>query len=124
HRIGLDAAALEDLVVRSLVTAEADLEALLVAVEGVRVLHDELAHPDQAGARTRLVAALRAEVVPLLRQLPVRLQLRAVERARLLVRHREDVRAAAAVRQVEELGDAQPAGLLPELRSEERRVGK
>ena len=54
-------------------------------------------------------------MIPLLRQLPVRLQLGAVERERFLVRHREDVRAAAAVREVEELGDAQPAGLLPQL---------
>ena len=45
------------------------LEPGLVAVERVRVLHDELADAEQAAARARLVAVLRLEVVPGLRQL-------------------------------------------------------
>src|SRR5207249_10984944 len=78
-RVVLESAALEDRVVRGLVCAEARLEALLVAVERIRVLHDELADPDQAAPRARLVAVLGLEVVPGLRQLPVALQLPRVE---------------------------------------------
>src|SRR5256885_3671441 len=48
------------------------------------VLHDELAHAQQPAARPRLVALLRREVVPELRQLLVRLQLPRVEGHRLL----------------------------------------
>ena len=95
--------------------AEAPLEPLLVAVERVRVLHDELAHADEAAARPRLVADLRLEVVEDLRQLPVRRDLARVEGDRLLVRHRQDERAAHAVLQLQELGDVVAAARLPEL---------
>ena len=105
HRDGLDPAALEDPVVRALVLLEAHLEAGLVAVERVGVLHDELPHPQQPTPGTRLVTALRLEVVERLRQVAVRAELREVKRHRLLVRHREDEVAAAAVLQPEELGD-------------------
>src|SRR3954454_23789243 len=121
HHVRLESATLEDAVVRLLVTAEALLEPVLVAVERVCVLHDELAHAQEPAARPRLVAFLRAEVVPLLRQLPVRLQLRAVQRERLLVRHREDVWPAAAILEPEELRDAEPPRLLPELGRREHR---
>ena len=87
----LEAAALEDSLVRALVRLEADVEAGLVAVEGVRVLHHELADAEQAASGTRLVAVLRLEVVPGLRQLPVALELHRVEGERLLVREREHV---------------------------------
>ena len=73
---------------------EARVEAGLVAVERVRVLHDELADAEQAAARPRLVAVLRLEVVPELRQLPVALELARVEGDRLLVRQRQDELAA------------------------------
>ena len=71
----LDAAALPDPLVGAPVRLEADVEAGLVAVERVRVLHDELADAQEAAAGPRLVSVLRLEVVPGLRQLPVALQL-------------------------------------------------
>ena len=48
-----------------------DVEPLAVAVERVRVLHDELARPQHAGARPRLVALLDLEVVEDQRQVAV-----------------------------------------------------
>ena len=91
------------------------VEPRLVAVERVRVLHDELADAEQPVARPGLVALLRLEVVEHLRQLPVRLQLRRVERERLLVTHRQDERAPAGVLQVEEDRNLDPARALPQL---------
>ena len=49
------------------------------------------------GARTRLVAVLRLEVVEHLRQVAVRLDLARVEGHRLLVRHRQDELAVVAI---------------------------
>ena len=66
-----------------------ELEALFqpfgVSIERIRVLHDELAHSQEPGARPRLVALLCAEVVPALRELFVRLDLPRVEGHRLFV---------------------------------------
>src|SRR5205823_3128245 len=70
---------------------------------------------EQGAAGTRLVAVLRLKVVPDLRQLPVRADLSPVEGDRLLVGERENVVAARAVLQAEELGDRDPSGRLPEL---------
>ena len=67
--VRLEAAALEHALVRLGVAVEARVEPRLVAVERVRVLHDELAHAEEPAARPRLVALLRREVVPGLRQL-------------------------------------------------------
>ena len=115
HLLRLDAAALEDPVVGGAVPLERLVRALLVAVERVGVLHDELADAEQAATRTRLVAVLRLEVVPELRQLLVRLDLTRVERERLLVRQRQDEPPAGAVGDVEDLRDLVAAGRLPEL---------
>ena len=87
----------------------------LVTVERVGVLHDELAQPDQPGARPRLVAFLDREVVEHLRQLPVALQLARVEGDRLLVRQRQHVVGALAILEAEELLDVVAPGLLPQL---------
>ena len=95
--------------------AEALVEPGLVAVERVAVLHDELAEAEQTTTRARLVAVLRLEVVPDLRQIPVRADLSPVEGDRLLVRERQDVVAARAVLQAEELRDRDPPCRLPEL---------
>jgi hypothetical protein len=76
---------------------EGDVQARRVAVERVRVLHDELAYAEEPAPRPGLVAFLRREVVPDLRELPVRLNLARVEGHRLLVRQREDERPARAV---------------------------
>ena len=101
--------------------AEALVEPGLVAVERVGVLHDELAKAEQSSPRARLVTVLRLKVVPDLRQVLVRLDLPPVEGDRLLVRERQDVVAARAVLQAEELRDRDPSRRLPELsRSEDR----
>ena len=92
-----------------------DVEARLVAVERVRVLHDELAHAEEPAARARLVAILDREVVEHLRQLPVALDLARVEGHGLLVREREDELPPGAVLEVEELGDRDAVGRLPQL---------
>ena len=120
HGIRLEPAALEHPVVRVEVLAKADVETFVVTVERVGVLHHELAHAEQRSARTRLVAHLRLEVVEDLRQLLVRLQLARVERDRLLVRQREDERAAVAVLDLPELGDRRSARSPPTARQEPR----
>ena len=103
-RVVLEPAALEDPVVGALVQAEAPLQALLVAVERVRVLHDELPHADEGRRGARLVADLRLEVVEDLRELPVRAELAGVEGDRLLVGHREHEGPAHAVLGLPQLG--------------------
>src|SRR5512133_2147348 len=85
HLEGLEAAALEDALVGLGMLAKALVEPGLVAVEGVGVLHDELAKADQTLSRPWLVALLDREVVEDLRQLPVALQLASVERDSFLV---------------------------------------
>jgi hypothetical protein len=123
HGERLEAATLEDSNVGLAIELEALVEPSLVDVEGIRVLHDELAHADEPPARPRLVAILGLHVVPELRELLVALQLRRVKRERLLVREREDEVPAGAVLQLEELWDAVAAGLLPELCGrEDRRI--
>ena len=90
----------------------------LVGVEGVAVLHGELAHPQQAGARPRVVAPFRLQVVEELRQLPVRLDLPAHEVGdHLLVGHGEDHVPVRAVAEAAHLRvDVVPAaGLLPDV---------
>ncbi len=83
--VDLEPAALEDPLVGCLVAVEARVETGLVAIERVGVLHDELAHPEEPAAGPWLVALLRAEVVPELWQLLVRLDLTGVKSHRLLV---------------------------------------
>jgi len=111
----VQAAALKDALVGGPVQFEALREALLVAVERVRVLHDELADAQQTAAGTGLVAVLDREVVEDLRQLPVALKLARMERHGLLVRDRQHVLAAGAVFEAKELRDVVAPGLFPEL---------
>ena len=66
--VGLDSvpaqtAAVEDAVVGLHVQPVGCVEALLVAVERVGVLHDELARAQDAGARAWLIALLDLDVV-------------------------------------------------------------
>ena len=63
---------LEDAVVGDLVARVALVEPGAIAVERVRVLHDELARAQHAGLRARLVPLLDLDVVPDLRQVTVR----------------------------------------------------
>ena len=110
---------LEDPHVGAVLCPVADVQPILIAVRRVRVLHDELADPDQAVARTRLVAPLRLEVVDLERELPVRADDVAEQVGNdLLVRHRKDHVAARAVLEAAHL-DADlvvAPGLAPDVR--------
>jgi hypothetical protein len=69
HPIPLEAHAVADRVVGLDELVVGGLEPLVIAIEGVGVLHDELARAQHAGARARLVAALGLEVVEQHRQL-------------------------------------------------------
>src|SRR4029453_13271673 len=87
---------------------EAGANAIFVTVERVAVLHDELADPEEAAARPRLIPGLGLEVVPELRQIPVALDFARVERDRLLVRERQDEVATGPVLEMEDLRDRKP----------------
>ena len=119
--VGLDAVeaqarALHDAVIGAHVQGVALVQAGLVAVEGVGVLHDELARAQHAGARARLVTLLDLEVVEDQRQVAVRAHdLRDVEGDGLLVGHRQHEFGALAVRELEQLLDPQAAALAPRL---------
>ena len=110
---------LEDPDVRAAVLLVAHVEAGLVAIAAVRVLHHELADADEAASGARLVAELRLEVVELDRQLAVALdEVAEQDGDDLLVGHREHHVALAAVLEADELRpDLEPApALLPDLR--------
>src|SRR5205085_10020082 len=84
----------------------------------------ELPHAQKPALRARLVAKLRLELVPGLRQLPVAAQLRARDGGEdLLVRHREaQVRSLAILEAEHVLAHHRPAAaLLPELARIQRR---
>jgi hypothetical protein len=85
------------------VRVERRVEARRVEVEAVGVLHRELAGAHQAGLRPGLVAQLGLELVPHLRQLAVRVQLRGQGRHDFLVRHAEREVGALAVLEPEHL---------------------
>jgi formaldehyde-activating enzyme involved in methanogenesis len=81
------------------------LQAGVVDVEGVRVLHHELAAAQDARAGTRLVAVLRLDLVDRQRQVLVRRVLALHEqREHLLVRGAEQEVVAAAVLEPEQAG--------------------
>ena len=93
-----------------------------IAVEGVGVLHHELARAQDAGARARLVALLDLEVVEDQRQLAVGAhRLGCVEGDGLLVGHRQHHLRALAVCELEQLVDLQASGLAPEIGGLEHR---
>ncbi len=96
---------------------ELHVEAVGVDVEAVRVLHDELAHPQQAGLGSRLVAELGLQVEPDLGQLLVGGQLGGDLGKDLLVGHREQEVGPSAILELgEDALDVVPAaGLLPDL---------
>src|ERR671924_342999 len=74
-------------------------------IERVRVLHDELARAQDARARSGLVALLRLDLVPDLRQVAVRADLaRREPRDDLFVGHGQAHVALVAVLQPEHLG--------------------
>ncbi len=117
-----EAAAIEDARVRLLVQRVALVQARHVAVERVGVLHRELAGAQDAAGGPRLVALLRLDVVPDLREIAPGAQLaRRVQGDHLLVRHRQHEVAPDAILQLEQLVDAVAAALLPELRRQQDR---
>ena len=74
------------------------IEPRLVAIGGVGVLHGELAHADQATARTRLITPLCLEVIDLLRELAPRADELAQQIGNdLFVGHRKDHVAISAI---------------------------
>jgi hypothetical protein len=128
HERVLEPTPLEDATVRAVHLLVVDVEARLVEVEGIRVLHQELAPAEQPEARTDLVAELRPDLVEVERQLPPRRDGAAHHvRDGLFGRRRERERARLAVLEVEEdplVDVAVPAPRLhPELlRLEDRQV--
>ncbi len=118
HRHELQAAAGEDPLVGPPLVLVAQVEAGPVHVEGVGVLHGELADPEQAGLGPGLVAELGLDLVPDLRQLPVAAQLGPGDgREDLLVRHAQAVVAALPVLEPEHVvaHHLPAARLLPDL---------
>ncbi len=110
------AAPVVDVRVRLALRRVGRIEARCIAVEGVGVLHDELAGAKHACPRTRLVALLGLQLVERERQLAVRLHdLRDVRRHRFFVGHREHHGASLTVLEREQLRDLVAARLLPEL---------
>ena len=104
--------------VRTVFGGIALLEPGLVGVEAVRVLHHELARAEEPGARARLVAAFRLEVIDDLRQLPVALELLLrVQVHELLVRvaHHELAPVVVGGAEGDRLERIPTAGLLPRL---------
>ena len=97
--------ALEDPGVGPVLRLVADVEAGVVEVAGVRVLHREFADADQSPARPRLVAELRLEVIELEGQLPVGTHDAAQQVGDdLLVCHREHHVPTCAVLEARHLG--------------------
>ena len=93
-----------------------DVEPLAVTVEGVGVLHDELAGAQHPGPGPRLIALLDLEVVEDERQVAVGLDRgRHVPGDDLLVGHRQDHVGAPAVLELEQLVDVVAAGAPPRL---------
>ena len=114
----LQPAARENLAVNRIVQVEAFVEASLVDIERIAVLHGELPHTQQARLGPRLIAKLGLDLVPDLRQLLVAAQLVARNRGHdLFVRHAQaEVRALAVLEAKHVVAHARPApALLPRL---------
>ena len=123
HRIH-QPAALEDAAVGLVMLLVRRVQPGLVHVEGVRILHDELAHPHQPRLGARLVAKLGLDLVPDLRKLLVTAQLAARDRGHhFFVRHAQAQIALEAVLQPEHVvaHDVPAAGLLPQFGRVQRR---
>ena len=118
HHGVAQSAALENAAVGLVVLVVGRVQPGLVHVEGVRVLHDELAHAQQARFGPRLVAELGLDLIPDLRQLFVAAQFAARDRGHdLFVGHGQAQVAAEAVLQAEQVvaHDVPAAGFLPDL---------
>ena len=116
HLVG-EAAALEDAAVGAAVLLVGAIETGLVEIERVGVLHEELAHAQQAALGAGLVAELGLDLIPDLRKLLVAAELAAGDRGHdFLVGHAEAKLALEAVAQAEHgVAHGVPAaGFLPE----------
>ena len=78
HRAGIglhgdkvETAAAEDRAIRRIVLVVADIQTGRIQIEGIAILHDELAHPQQPRPGPRFVAELGLNLVPDLGQLLV-----------------------------------------------------
>jgi hypothetical protein len=113
-RDGLEAEPFERAHVRAVLGPVARIEAGVVAVAAVGVLHDELADADQPAPGAWLVAPLGLEVVDLQRQLAIRLHhVGQQEPHDLLVGHGQDHVPAVAILEPAEL---RPDGVVPAAR--------
>ena len=120
---GRQSAAAEDVAVRHAHPLVRDVQPFLVGVEGVSVLHDELAAAEQSRAGARLVPELGLDLVDVERQVPVRLDVGARDGGHdLLVRRREHHAAFAPVEEAEEIAAERggAARLLPRFDGLER----
>ena len=116
HPVPLEAGAVEDAVICLDVEPVRLVQPGQVAVEGVRVLHDELARPQHSRSRPRLVSLLDLEVVDELRKVAIGANLaRRVEGDVLLVGHGQDELRPAPVGELEQLVDVVAPRLSPVL---------
>ena len=118
HHGVLQSAAFENAAIRLVVLLVCDVQAGLVHVERVRVFHHELAHAQQTGFRTRLVAELGLNLIPDLGQLFVAAQFAARDRGHdLFVGHGQAQIASEAVLEAEQVvaHHIPAAGFLPDL---------
>jgi len=103
HGHCLEAEPLEDAAIRFEVTVERHVEPVPVDIHGIRVLHGELAHPQQAALRAGLVAELPLELVPDLGKLLVRAQLAGQVGEDFFVGHAQAHLGAPAILELEHL---------------------
>ncbi len=111
-------AAVEDVEIGLVLAPVLRVEANLVNVEAVGVLHGELAHPDQAGPRPRVVTELDLDLVHQPRQVTVGVDLALAQvRDHFLVSHGEHHVAVPAIGEPGQLGTDRvvAAGGLPYL---------
>ena len=100
-----------------------DVQARLIHVERVGVLHEELAYAQEAGFGPRFVAELGLDLIPDLRELFIAAQFAAGDRGHdLFVGHGEAEVASEAILEAEKVvaHDVPAAGFLPDLGRIER----
>src|SRR5437868_6303220 len=118
HDAEAQAAALEDFAVRPLVRGVRTIERGHVGIEGVGILHHELARAQHARAGPGLVALLRLDLIPDLGEIAIGADgARRQPRDDLFVRHAQAHVAVIAVLQAEHLGadGVPPAAVAPDL---------
>ena len=123
HYHVLQPAAIENAAVRPIVFLVGCVQPRLVYIEGIGILHDELAHPQQPRFRSRLVAEFGLNLVPDLRKLLVTAQFSSGDRSHhLFMGHTQAQIAPEAVFQPEHVfaHHVPAARLLPDFRRIQR----